>query len=631
MVDWRAMNPLPPPTTATSSQPAPTTMAATPATTTAQPTTTASAHSDTGLPSRRRRLNLQGAYTTHPGSNPAPPSATPPRQVPPWLAMLLSPDDDEAAAQPPQITAASPLPSAMANLTPAEQDQVRAARLACPRLLSDASNMAYARRLKQANLPLSLDMLAAASGSNRVNLLADPTINPRGLDANESQKLHAAKAACPRELLEADLTYARRLWNQDPTLSLEALAEGSGATVHTLRKDPTIRPPALDPNQQALLDQALAACPRNQLTAIKYARKLKQNFPGLTLPALAAGSGVQLSALKADPHVNPPLLPNDEQGKLNRALATCPREFETAIKYALKLKAFDPSLSIEALALGAGVKVEAISHDLRLNPPQLPQDQQRRVDDAVRRFPRAPTHKSDAEYARRLKEAVPDLSLEELSAASHVQVPRLKVDPKVNPPLLSDAQQALLDTATAACARGNKKDIAYARMLKKHTPALGIDALAKGSGAMVSSIKADPSLNPPRLAKDQQDKLDAAQARRPRKDNESDISYARELKALDGTLDLDALSKASGATLSYLTNDPRVNPPELSGEQQVRLDRALQAQPRTDPKEGDLTYGRRLWTQDPSLSFEALAKGSGAMVHTLRKDAKKWTAPETGN
>jgi hypothetical protein len=552
--------------------------------------------------------------------------------------MLLSPDEEEAATQPsqgaatqpPQITAASPLPGAMANLTPAEQDQVRAAMLACPRLLSDASNMAYARRLKQANLPLSLDMLAAASGANRVNLLADPTINPRGLDANESQRLHAAKAACPRELLEADLTYARRLRDHDPTLSLEALAEGSGATVHTLRKDPTIRPPALDATQQALLDQALAACPRNHLTAIKYARKLKQNFPGLTLPALAAGSGVQLSALKADPQITPPVLSSEQQGKLNRAQATCPRGFESAIKYALKLKACDPTLSVEALALGAGVKVEAISHDLRLNPPQLPQDQQRRVDDAVRRFPRVPTHKSDAEYARRLKEACPDLSLEELSAASHVQVPRLRVDPKVNPPVLSNDQQALLDTATAACPRGNERDIAYARRLKKHTPALGIEALARGSGAMTFSVKADPSLNPPRLTHDQQNKLDAVQARRPRRIKESDISYARELKALDGTLDLDALSKASGATISCLASDPRINPPELSSEQQNRLNQALQAQPRLDPKEKDATYGRRLWTQDPSLSLEALAKGSGATVHTLRKDAKNWTAPETG-
>ena len=71
----------------------------------------------------------------------------------------------------------------------------------------------------------------------------------------------------------------------------------------------------------------------------------------------------------------------------------------------------------------------------------------------------------------------------------------------INAPALSPQQQQWLDAALLACPRtaNEKSPLAYARRLKERDPRLDNAALAKGSGAMVSHIEADPKIRAGRV------------------------------------------------------------------------------------------------------------------------------------
>ena len=123
--------------------------------------------------------------------------------------------------------------------------------------------------------------------------------------------------------------------------------------------------------------------------------------------------------------------------------------------------------------------------------------------------------------------------------------------------MLSAEQQGWLDAAQRERPRPSamKSDLAYARLLKDQNPRLGNAALAKASGAKISYIEVDPTINAPALSTEQQGWLDTAQQERPRSSKmESDIAYARLLKDQDPRLGNAALAKASGASVNEIAS-----------------------------------------------------------------------------
>jgi hypothetical protein len=125
------------------------------------------------------------------------------------------------------------------------------------------------------------------------------------------------------------------------------------------------------------------------------------------------------------------------------------------------------------------------------------------------------------------------------------------------------------------------------------------------------------------LSAEQQGWLDAAQQACPRPSKmKSDLAYARLLKTKDPRLNNAALAKASGARVSDIARDSKINAPALSAEQQGWLDAAQQACPRPSKMKSDLAYARLLKDQDPRLDNAALAKASGAKIANIEADPK---------
>jgi len=234
--------------------------------------------------------------------------------------------------------------------------------------------------------------------------------------------------------------------------------------------------------------------------------------------------------------------------------------------------------------------------------------------------------KSDLAYARLLKDQDPRLDNAALAKAS-TRIGNIEADPKINAPELSTEQQGWLDTAQKERPRPSdlKFDIAYARLLKAYDPRLNNAALAKASGALANNIEADPAINAPALSAEQQGWLDVAQQECSRSPElKSDLVYARLLKDQDSRLNNAALAKASGARIGNIEDDPKINAPTLSAEQQDWLDAAQRKCPRPSTMKSDLAYARLLKGQDPRLNNAALAKASGASVSRVKREATKW-------
>jgi hypothetical protein len=431
-----------------------------------------------------------------------------------------------------------------------------------PRHPEGRSNAAHPSLLPQQAFGLDNAVQASGSGARVGHIERNPKINPPALPREQQQWLENAQRACPRGPNEAGLPYARRLLLQDPRLSNAALVSGSGANVGDIAADTTINPPALSDKQQQWLDAAKRVCPRDRewdMSNVAYAFRLKQQDPRLSNTALAKGSGATVSRIEWDPKINPPELSPDQQRRLEAAKRSCwrdPAKSKSDLEYARVLKGQDPRLENAALAAGSGSRIERIEGDPMINPPALSHDQQQRLEYAQQARPRW-RFESAVGYARRLYAWDPLLELAALAAGSGSRVDTLEGDPKINPPWLPDEQQQRLDAAKLACPRDLKKEksnLAYARRLKEQDPHLEHATLASGSGARISDIAANTTINPPLLPDEQQQRLDDAKLACPRypEKEESDLAYARRLRAQAPLLSHAALAKGSGAMVANI-------------------------------------------------------------------------------
>lgn len=146
---------------------------------------------------------------------------------------------------------------------------------------------------------------------------------------------------------------------------------------------------------------------------ISCVRRLREKHPELNLEQLSQRSGMQMRSLRAYPEL---LIPPDEVARLRNQI---PREArDSGMEYARKLHALGRGFSLEDLSIRSGVAIHLLEADPRLWPPS---PQLARPSNLIQRN----VNESNASYARRLREAHPDLTLLDIAKQSLAPVRQL--------------------------------------------------------------------------------------------------------------------------------------------------------------------------------------------------------------
>ncbi|SUA93217.1 hypothetical protein [Pandoraea pulmonicola] len=327
-----------------------------------------------------------------------------------------------------------------------------------------------------------------------------------------------------------------------------------------------------------------------------HTRRLHANKPELMPAQLLGVKGGRLS--------NDPAFQGGLPPELAAIRDTTPRhEWESRTGYARRLHADKSDLTLAQLALLSGVS----ESNLRSDPAfwgELPSELAAIRDTTPRR-----ERESKIGYARRLHADKPDLTLLQLAQLSGVTGDSLRSNPEFRgelPPKLA----AIRDTTPR---RDGESNISYARRLHAAKPDLTLAQLAQLSGVMESNLRGDPAFQgelPPELA--------AIRDTTPRRDGETNISYARRLHAAKPSLTLAQLSRLSRVSGGSLRCDPA-----FRGKLSPELVAIRDTTPRREG-ESRMGYARRLHIDKPDLTLAQLAQLSGVTERNLRSDPAFW-------
>lgn len=228
------------------------------------------------------------------------------------------------------------------------------------------------------------------------------------------------------------------------------------------------RPPSPTPSK----DDAARLLPRLPGdTMISHARRLHDRWPQLPLTDISDISGVTVSDLRKDSAFRP-LPPH-----LAALRSEIPREAgEAGQDYARKLRAKRGDLSIADISHLSGVSESNLRQDAAFGevPAHVLAMRQQHL--------RGPKQNGQA-YARQLREAFPEARLEDIALAAEVLVSNLRKDPafaEVPPELLAIRQ------SHPKGPRENKHD--YGDRLAQALPHLSIQELSLVSGATVQKL-----------------------------------------------------------------------------------------------------------------------------------------------
>jgi hypothetical protein len=283
---------------------------------------------------------------------------------------------------------------------------LEALRAQMPPRRTGEAKLAYARRLHQEHPKLTLEELSQLSGVKRSHLNQDPNFQEAGDDL---ELIH--RQVSVRQDRESNLAYVRRLEQADP-VNPQELSQLPGATASALRQDP-----AGQTSNSALKVLRRQVSPRQDKERnTAYARRLHQENPNLTLESLSHLSGAMVSDLRQDPTWQ---TPNAALEMLRRQVS--PRQDnERNAAYALRLHQENPNLTLESLSHLSG----AMAKNLRQEP--LLQAPTAELEDLRSRVPSRRNNETNAAYARRLHQEIPELSAVELSQLSGVRMGKLR-------------------------------------------------------------------------------------------------------------------------------------------------------------------------------------------------------------
>ncbi|RFP13279.1 hypothetical protein D0T25_23980 [Duganella sp. BJB488] len=385
--------------------------------------------------------------------------------------------------------------------------------------LDNETNRDYARRLFRSHPQLTLDQLSLLSGVVKRNLAQDPAF--RELPS----ELAVILDQTPRRDRERNQHYARRLFQSHPYLTFEQLALLSGTLKGHLKADPMLQEL---PAELAVIERRTPR--RNGETNTAYARRLLESHPRLTLEHLSLLSG----ALKGN------LIQNPAFHKLPVELALIHRNLprgdgEAKQGYARRLFQLHPQLTLRQLSLLSGALKSSLAQDpaFRALPAGL-----------LTIRDRTPQHdlETNRNYARRLFQSHPQLTLDQLSLLSGVVKGSISQDPAFRklPAELARIRHQLPQLAHEA-------NQSYARRLLKSHPQLTFDQLSLLSGALTSSLVQDPTLR--ELPAD----IVFIGKQMPQLDDETKTGYACRLFQSHPYLTLDQLSLLSGVRKTLLT------------------------------------------------------------------------------
>jgi hypothetical protein len=483
--------------------------------------------------------------------------------------------------------------------------ELAALRKQFPRLDGEG-NLPYARRLHEALPELTKRDLSVITGAVVAHIRRDAAFQVL------TPALAALRDRFPRLEGEENLPYACRLREALPLSSVADIALVAGVQKSDLRRElsaqaraaaagPTPLADADAANSQLAkfllppeLEAVLEEMPQFDRESDRlYALRLHEALPHLGIGDIAAMSGVRESQLQKNPafHELPP------------ELAAVGKEFprlgnESRLRYARRLQAQQPGLSRHDLSLLSGANeatlaayppLRDLAADLRALRKQLP-----RLDG-----------ESSIAYARRLRDAWPELSLRQIADLSGVQEGILR-----NDRAFQELPPELVELRVAHPQGRDEKNLTYARRLHDVQPPLSLWSISRLSGITKGHLRRDPAFQ------DLDDALAAAREQMPREAGEKNAAYARRLRNVMPELTLNQFSILSRAAEGHLRQDPEFGqlPPELAA---VRNDL-----PRL-PDEKKLTYARRLAEAMANLTPRQIAQLSGATITHVRKLAER--------
>lgn len=331
-----------------------------------------------------------------------------------------------------------------------------------------------------------------------------------------------------------------------------------------------------------------------------FVRRLKKWNPALSATDAAAISGLHLSNIRKIPSfVKRKRRGITERTVLQTELSAAWRqtEEESGREYARRLKLQNPQLSIKSAALLSGLKVATIR-----NIPEFltPTKAMQATIAAV--SPRQHNETARA-FVRRLKEEIPDLSVNDAAFASGLPPSTIYALPHFLP--FSEPNQDAVRAVSPR--RPDETTYAYLRRLKQRIPGLSVNDAAIACGLSPSTIRGRPEFI---SASEEIQKAVAAVS--PRTVDETKRDYLRRLKQQNPELSIAAAAAASGLTISHVRRLP-----EFFSVSPAAQDAVAQLSPRQD-NESARDYLRRLKAYFPALSVQEAATISGLPMIDIR-------------
>lgn len=172
----------------------------------------------------------------------------------------------------------------------------------------------------------------------------------------------AAAAIAPRTASETPLDYLRRFKKHFPALTVQDAAAVIGARVRQIQRVSEFMPPS------KAVQAVKNAAPRQFAeTSIAYARRLKKQFPALTMKDVSAISGVMTEMLRKTPEFRNTL----SMRLVDRAHLPKRGSNETGVAYALRIKKKYPDMPIEHVARLARTTVPKLQNFPEFGIPPL--------------------------------------------------------------------------------------------------------------------------------------------------------------------------------------------------------------------------------------------------------------------